>query len=79
MASLESKHIGKVTSQTQSTIAVTSKKDLNISSKASLDITSKKDIKVESRADGIAEIEALAGAFSACKIDNWKEALYNRQ
>lgn len=79
MATLESKHIGEATSQTQSTTGITSKKDLNISSKATLDITSKTDIKVESRADGIAEIEALAGAFSACKTENWKEALYNRQ
>lgn len=79
MNNMESKYTGEIKSQTASTTGITSKSKLNITSKATLDITSKTELNVTSSAKSVSEIEALAGAFSACKIDNWKDLLYNRE
>ena len=64
---VKSQYTCNITSITGSVRDITSTIDLNVESKSTLDIVS-----LAKKADGAGEIMALAGAFGACHVDNWK-------
>jgi len=67
MSNIESKYSEQVMSRMQVQNDIYSKTVLDIESKTTADI-----ISIAKKTDGANEIVALAGAFSACKVKDWK-------
>ena len=67
MEEVNSKYTGNITSSTTTLSGITSKKELDIQSKTELNVVS-----IAKQAPGASDIIAASGAFSACKVSNWK-------